>query len=111
MTKSNPFQYFKTSPEVIRQANFVEPVKLGISVGLFAGKQVGIYLMLYLGVKMGMSTMPRGTNWDQLYGISLLCGVGFTMSLFIGSLAFEHTSFDVPICLGVLTGSIASQVR
>jgi len=91
-------------------SSFVEPVKLGISVGLFAGKQVGVFLMLWLGVKLGLSAMPRDTNWPQLYAVSLLCGVGFTMSLFIGSLAFEHASFDVPIRLGVLTGSILSAV-
>jgi len=89
---------------------FVEPVKLGISVGLFVGKQLGVFLMLFLGIKLGLSAMPRDTNWAQLYGVSLLCGVGFTMSLFIGSLAFEHTSFEVPIRLGVLTGSILSAV-
>jgi NhaA family Na+:H+ antiporter len=85
-------------------------VKLGISVGLFAGKQIGVFAMLWLTVKLGLSAMPRDTNWAQLYGVSLLCGVGFTMSLFIGSLAFEHTSFDVPIRLGVLMGSIGSAV-
>lgn len=90
--------------------DFVEPVKLGISLGLFAGKQVGVFVMLWLGIKLGLSAMPKDTNWRQLYGISLLCGVGFTMSLFIGSLAFEHTTFDVPIRLGVLTGSIVSAV-
>ena len=94
----------------IGMADFMEPVKLGISVGLFAGKQVGVFLMLFLGIKLGLSAMPRDTNWAQLYGVSLLCGVGFTMSLFIGSLAFEHTDFEVPIRLGVLTGSILSAV-
>ncbi|MBT3549948.1 MAG: Na+/H+ antiporter NhaA [Rhodospirillaceae bacterium] len=91
-------------------SSFVEPVKLGISFGLFAGKQLGVFFMLLLGIKLGVSAMPHDTNWAQLYGISLLCGVGFTMSLFIGSLAFEHSSFDVPIRLGVLTGSILSAV-
>ena len=94
--------------EGVSLSSFTEPVKLGISLGLFAGKQFGVFLMLWLGVKLGLSAMPRDTNWTQLYGISLLCGVGFTMSLFIGSLAFEHASFDVPIRLGVLTGSILS---
>jgi NhaA family Na+:H+ antiporter len=91
-------------------SGLLEPVKLGISVGLFAGKQIGVFAMLWLTVKLGLSAMPRDTNWAQLYGVSLLCGVGFTMSLFIGSLAFEHTSFDVPIRLGVLMGSIGSAV-
>ena len=88
--------------------SFIEPVKLGISLGLFAGKQVGIFLILLLCIKVAKAPMPPGTNWTQLYGMSVLCGIGFTMSLFIGSLAFEHSDFDAPIRLGVLTGSIAS---
>ncbi len=91
-------------------SNFTEPVKLGISAGLFIGKQVGIFGMLWLTIRLGWATMPRDTTWRQLYGISMLCGVGFTMSLFIGSLAFEHSDFDAPIRLGVLTGSILSAV-
>ncbi len=90
--------------------SFVEPVKLGISLGLFLGKQVGIFAMLWLCIRFGLAPMPQGANWLQLYGVSLLCGVGFTMSLFIGSLAFEHSSFDAPIRLGVLTGSIACAI-
>ena len=90
--------------------SFVEPVKFGISSGLFIGKQVGVFAMLWLGIKLGFSPMPQDTNWRQLYGVALLCGVGFTMSLFIGSLAFEHSTFDVPVRLGVLTGSILSAV-
>jgi len=91
-------------------SSFLEPVKLGISLGLFAGKQIGVFIMIWLCIKLGYAAMPRDTNWRQLYGVSLLCGIGFTMSLFIGSLAFEHTNFDVPIRLGVLTGSIVSAV-
>ncbi len=87
--------------------SFVEPVKLGISLGLFLGKQIGVFGMLYLCIKLSLAPMPEGANWRQLYGVSLLCGIGFTMSLFIGSLAFEHSAFDAPIRLGVLTGSIA----
>lgn len=86
--------------------SFVEPVKLGISLGLFVGKQIGVFGMLWLCIKLSIAPMPEGANWRQLYGVSLLCGIGFTMSLFIGSLAFEHSTFDAPIRLGVLTGSI-----
>ncbi len=89
---------------------FVEPVKLGISLGLFVGKQVGIFSLLWLTIRLGIAPMPAGTTWRQLYATSLLCGVGFTMSLFIGSLAFEHTDFDAPIRLGVITGSVLSGV-
>lgn len=88
--------------------SFVEPVKLGISLGLFLGNQVGVFAMMWLCISLGLSPMPKDAGWLHLYGVSLLCGVGFTMSLFIGSLAFEHAGFEAPIRLGVLTGSIAS---
>ena len=88
--------------------SFVEPVKLGISLGLFLGKQLGIFGMIWLAIRTGLAPMPEGVTWRQLYGVSLLCGVGFTMSLFVGSLAFEHSSFEAPVRLGVLTGSLAS---
>jgi len=87
---------------------FIEPVKLGISLGLFVGKQFGIFIMLWLAIVLGLARMPTGVNWGMLYGVSVLAGIGFTMSLFIGSLAFEHSGFDAPIRLGVLTGSILS---
>ncbi len=96
--------------EGVGLSSFVEPVSLGIALGLFLGKQLGIFAMIWLTIRFGIAPMPAGTNWVQLYGVSLLCGVGFTMSLFIGGLAFEHSSFDAPIRLGVLTGSIASAV-
>lgn len=86
--------------------SFVEPVKLGISLGLLLGKQIGVFGMLWLCIRLSVAPMPEGATWRHLYGVSLLCGIGFTMSLFIGSLAFEHSSFDAPIRLGVLTGSI-----
>jgi NhaA family Na+:H+ antiporter len=63
--------------------------------------------MLFLCIKLSIAPMPEGTNWRQLYGVSLLCGIGFTMSLFIASLAFEHSFYDASYRLGVLTGSIA----
>lgn len=88
--------------------SFVEPVKLGISLGLFLGKQIGIFGALWLVIRSGIARMPEGANWRQLYGVSALCGIGFTMSLFIGGLAWEHAEFEAPVRLGVLTGSIAS---
>ena len=91
-------------------ASFIEPVKLGISLGLFFGKQFGIFLMLWLAIVLGISKMPKNVNWGMLYGVSVLAGIGFTMSLFIGSLAFEHSSFAAPIRLGVLTGSMLSAI-
>jgi NhaA family Na+:H+ antiporter len=89
---------------------FVEPVKLGISLGLFLGKQVGVFGLLWLTIVLGLAPKPTGAGWREIYAASLLCGVGFTMSLFIGSLAFEHSDFDAPIRLGVLTGSILSGI-
>ena len=96
--------------EGVGLASFIEPVKLGISTGLFVGKQIGVFGLLWLCIHYGIARMPEGSNWAQLYGVSLLTGVGFTMSLFIGSLAFEHTDFDTPIKIGVFTGSILSAV-
>jgi Na+:H+ antiporter, NhaA family len=90
--------------------SFIEPVKLGISTGLFIGKQVGVFGALWVMIGWGFARMPEGANWAQLYGVSLLCGIGFTMSLFIGGLAWEHSDFDSPIRLGVITGSLISAV-
>lgn len=90
--------------------SFLEPVKLGISLGLFFGAQIGVFVMLWIGIQFKFAPMPKDATWMQLYGVSLLTGIGFTMSLFIGSLAFEHSSFDAPIRLGVLTGSLAAAI-
>ncbi len=88
--------------------SFSEPVALGISLGLFAGKQIGIFLTLWITITIGLAPMPRGANWGQVYGVALLCGIGFTMSLFIGTLAFETQEYVAQLRLGVLTGSILS---
>ena len=90
--------------------SFTQPVSLGIALGLFAGKQVGVFGLMVIAIKFGLAEMPAGVGWRQLYGVALFCGIGFTMSLFIGSLAFEHAGFEAPIRLGVLTGSIISGV-
>ncbi|WP_201595843.1 Na+/H+ antiporter NhaA [Psychrobacter vallis] len=85
-------------------------VPLGIAAGLFIGKQLGIMFMCWLIFKLGLSTMPKGMDYKQIYGASLLCGVGFTMSLFIGGLAFagDNPLFDER--LGIIMGSIVSGV-
>jgi Na+:H+ antiporter, NhaA family len=88
--------------------SFVDPITLGIVTGLFVGKQVGVFLPMAVLIGMGLVKRPEGASWRQLYGLAVLCGIGFTMSLFIGSLAFEYAHFDAPIRLGVLTGSILS---
>ncbi|MEE9590380.1 MAG: Na+/H+ antiporter NhaA, partial [Hyphomicrobiaceae bacterium] len=86
----------------------VEPVKLGISLGLFVGKQIGVFGVIWLAITFKLASMPRDATWQSLYGVACLTGIGFTMSLFIGSLAFEHSDFDAPIRLGVIIGSLAS---
>ena len=92
--------------------SLLHPIPLGIALGLFVGKQVGIFGFCYLGVKFGIAHLPQGINWKLLYGISLLAGVGFTMSLFISSLSFEKTGVNLLFDerLGILTGSILSGV-
>lgn len=85
-------------------------VSTGIVLGLFFGKQVGVFGMTALAVGLGIAKKPEGASWAMLYGIALLCGVGFTMSLFIGSLAFEHGGFSqgAALRIGVISGSVAS---
>lgn len=90
----------------------LHPVTMGITFGLFIGKQLGVFSFAWLAVKMGLATLPNHVNWSHIYGISLLCGIGFTMSLFIGSLAFESSGdnllFDER--LGISVASILSAI-
>ncbi|MEW6525520.1 MAG: Na+/H+ antiporter NhaA [Spirochaetota bacterium] len=87
-------------------------VPIGIAAGLFIGKQAGIFMFCYTAWKLGIASLPSQTNWKMLYGTALLCGIGFTMSLFIGSLAFEETGsnllFDERV--GILAGSLLSGI-
>jgi len=95
-------------------ADLVHPVSLGIAAGLFIGKQVGIFLFCALVIKVGLARLPDGANWGSLYGACILGGVGFTMSLFVGGLAFEHARGSTEILfderLGILVGSLLSGV-
>ncbi|MFW8590055.1 Na+/H+ antiporter NhaA [Glaciecola sp. 2405UD65-10] len=88
------------------------PIVIGVMLGLFIGKQIGIFGACYLAVKTGLAKLPKGVTFQQLYGASVLCGIGFTMSLFIGSLAFETASADYmnSVKVGVLAGSILSAI-
>lgn len=91
-------------------AELFHSVPLGIAAGLFIGKQIGVMVMCWLVFKLGLSTMPKGMDFKQIYGAALLCGVGFTMSLFIGGLAFGG---DTPLFderLGIIMGSIVSGI-
>ena len=79
--------------------------------GLFLGKQIGVFSFCWVAIKTGLAKLPTGAGWMHMYGLSTLCGIGFTMSLFIASLAFESTpDYIVSDRIGVLTGSILSAV-
>jgi NhaA family Na+:H+ antiporter len=93
-------------------STLVQPVPLGITAGLVLGKQIGIFGMAALAIGLGWVRMPAGVQWRSLYGMAILCGIGFTMSLFIGSLAFEnsHVSLIVSNRIGILVGSLISAV-
>jgi len=89
--------------------SIMAPVPLGILCGLFFGKQIGVFLFSYLSVKFKLAEMPSNSNWIKLYGVGILTGIGFTMSLFIGNLAFADYSNDLDgVKIGVLTGSFLS---
>jgi len=91
-------------------ASLFHGVPLGVALGLLFGKQLGIMLFCVAGVALGIASLPQGVGWKGVYGAALLCGVGFTMSLFIGSLAFEQTHSDILFDerLGILAGSFLS---
>ncbi|PIB90567.1 Na+/H+ antiporter NhaA [Caulobacter sp. FWC2] len=86
----------------------LDPVPLGVALGLFLGKQVGVFGVTFGLVRMGWARLPRGASLGQLYGVAVLCGVGFTMSLFIGGLAFSDPLLIDETKIGVLAGSLAS---
>ncbi|PRX99334.1 Na+/H+ antiporter NhaA [Paraburkholderia sp. BL25I1N1] len=86
------------------------PLPLGIAAGLFVGKLVGVYGAGAALIAVGLGKLPEGASWRQFAGVASLCGVGFTMSLFIGSLAFEGAEFFTPVRLGVIVGSLLSGI-
>lgn len=89
-------------------ADLAQPLTLGIAVGLFLGKQVGVMLATWIGVRSGLARLPDGVSWRHVYGVACLTGVGFTMSLFIGTLAFTDGETMNAMRLGVMSGSILS---
>ena len=92
-------------------AAMLQPVTLGCMLGLFAGKQIGVFGSVWLAVKLGVARRPGGLTGVQLYGLSLLCGIGFTMSLFVGLLAFGETGpLQDQTKIGVLAGSLLSAI-
>jgi len=86
----------------------LEPVTLGVALGLFVGKQVGVFGAAALAIRLRLANLPVAASWPQLYGIALLCGIGFTMSLFIGLLAFPDPALQNEVKVGVLVGSLIS---
>lgn len=85
-----------------------QPVALGVAAGLFLGKQIGVFLVTWAAIRLRLADMPEDATMAQVYGVSLLCGIGFTMSLFIGLLAFPSQSMQDQVKIGVLAGSILS---
>ena len=92
-------------------ASLLDPVPLGIALGLFVGKQVGVFAFSWVAIRAGWADLPANATWAQFYGVALLCGIGFTMSLFIGLLAFPTSpELQDATKIGVLSGSIISGI-
>jgi len=88
--------------------SLLDPLTLGVALGLLLGKQLGVMVFAWVSVRLGVGTVPAGASWVQMYGVALLTGIGFTMSLFIGSLAFETSDYQDAVRIGVLSGSLIS---
>jgi NhaA family Na+:H+ antiporter len=91
-------------------SSVVAPIPLGIAAGLFLGKQIGVFGAAVLVIRAGWAHLPAGASWAALYGTSILTGIGFTMSLFIGTLAFGESEHEATMRLGVLVGSALSGI-
>jgi Na+:H+ antiporter, NhaA family len=92
-------------------AGLIDPIPLGVMLGLFLGKQIGIFAAIFTADRIGFAPRPEGASWQQLWGTAVLCGIGFTMSLFIGALAFPRYPILIEEAkLGVLTGSLLSSL-
>ena len=99
------------SLEGLTLSSLLSPVPLGILLGLFIGKQIGVFIFSYGAIKFGLAQMPNNSNWLNFYGVGILTGIGFTMSLFVGNLAFvENVQYMDGVKIGVLTGSLLSTV-
>ena len=99
------------SLEGITFGSLLNPVPLGILCGLFFGKQIGVFLFSYFSIKLKFAAMPNNANWITLYGVGILTGIGFTMSLFVGNLAFENATNHMDgVKIGVLLGSLLSTI-
>ena len=97
------------SLEGLSFSSLFDKVPLGIVLGLFLGKQLGVFLFSYVSIKLKLAQMPSNSNWYNFYGVGVLTGIGFTMSLFVGNLAFvENIEYMDGVKIGVLTGSLLS---
>ena len=97
------------SLEGLSFASLLDKVPLGIVLGLFLGKQLGVFIFSYISIKLKIAQMPNDTSWYNFYGVGVLTGIGFTMSLFVGNLAFvENMQYMDGVKIGVLTGSLLS---
>lgn len=94
----------------LQMAVFFDPLVLGIILGLFLGKQAGISFVSYVLIKLKICNMPKNTNWLEFYAVTILAGIGFTMSLFIANLAFHHDDLLDKVKIGVIGGSLISAV-
>jgi NhaA family Na+:H+ antiporter len=89
-------------------ATLTQPVTLAVLLGLWIGKPIGVFSFAYVAVKVGFARLPNNTNWQQVFGVSCLCGIGFTMSLFIASLAFEDAFLLDSSKIGIFAASVLS---
>ena len=97
------------SLEGLSFSSLMDKVPLGIVLGLFVGKQLGVFVFSYVSIKLKIAQMPNNSNWFNFYGVGILTGIGFTMSLFVGNLAFvENMQYMDGVKIGVLTGSLLS---
>ncbi len=97
------------SLEGLTISSLLDKVPLGIVLGLFLGKQIGVFVFSYISIKLKVAQMPNNSNWFNFYGVGILTGIGFTMSLFVGNLAFvENMQYMDGVKIGVLTGSLLS---
>lgn len=96
--------------EGLTLADLLAPLSMGIALGLIIGKQVGVMAFVFAMVKLGFAKLPHGANWLHIYGVACLAGIGFTMSLFIGSLSFADPAMMNQVRLGVLSGSAVSAI-
>ena len=96
--------------EDFNPSRLMNPVPVGIALGLFLGKPIGVMAFTWFAIRLRLATLPESVNWQHILGIAFLCGIGFTMSLFLGSLAFQEggAGYSRADRLGIILGSLAS---